>query len=78
MQHFFTQNQLIRYIYKETSTAETQEISQALEQDQDLFEKYQALMVAYQELPAVQFNPSDSAIENILGYSQQSAVETQL
>lgn len=75
MQHSFTQNQLLRFIYKETSIAETREIQQGLEEDQELYEKYQALMNGYQQLPKVQFNPSDSAIQNILGYSQQSAVE---
>ncbi len=75
MQHSFTQNQLLRFIYKETSIAETRAIQEGLEENQELFEKYQALMNGYQQLPKVQFNPSDSAIQNILGYSQQSAVE---
>ena len=76
MKEKFTPNHLIKYIYKETSAVETIAISEALLEDEVLFEQYQELLLGFQQLPKVKFNPSPSAIQNILRYSQQSIVET--
>ncbi len=72
----FTKNDLIRYIYKETSVAETLAINEALNSDLDLHAKYRELIQGFQQLPKVKFNPSPSAIQNILRYSQHTALET--
>lgn len=74
----FTQNDLIRFIYKETSLEETQVIREALCVDSILRNEYDSLLEGYKVLPKVKFSPSKSAIQNILDYSSISALEAQL
>ena len=69
----FTQNDLIRFIYKETSVRETLAIQEALNSDFDLFVEFQELYQAYLQLPKATFSPSKSTIQEILQYSQRSA-----
>jgi len=78
MKQDFTQQHLLKYIYKETTATETLEIREALNSDWNLNEEYQEMLLAYRQLPKVTFNPSSSSIENILRYSQSNAVQTQL
>jgi len=73
----FTKNDLIRYIYKETSVAETLAINEALNSDTTLYMKYRTLLQGYQQLPKAKFSPSNNTIQNILKYSQHTALETQ-
>ena len=77
MKQKFTPAQLIKYIYRECSVAESLAIQEALSEDWELYERYEELLASFQQLPKVQFDPSASAIRNILGYSEQTAVETQ-
>ena len=76
MKQKFTPNHLIKYLYKETSAVETLAISEALRKDDWLFEQYQELVLSFQQLPKVKFNPSPASIQNILDYSQQTTLET--
>ena len=76
MQQTFTQNDLIKYIYKETSLIETLEIGAALEEDMDLLKQFKSLMKGYLQLPKATFSPSPMMLQNILGYSSQQFVET--
>lgn len=76
MKQNFTQNDLIRFIYKETSAGETIAIGEALSQNNGLYDQYEALLDGYLELPNVQFNPPQSAIQHVLGYNQQTTLET--
>lgn len=75
MKQTFTNNDLVRFIYKETNVFETLEIQDALTEDESLFDNYQALMSGYMELPKVTFAPAPSALQNILKYSAQTTVE---
>ena len=77
MKQNFTPNDLVKYLYKETSASETLAINEALAEDRALFEEYQGLLKAYQQLPKVKFNPSASAVKNILGYSKRTTLEKQ-
>ena len=77
MEHNFTLNHLIKFIYKETSTAENIAISQALKNDWELNESYQELKKSFDQLPKVTFSPSPDSIQNILRYSKETAVEAQ-
>ena len=77
MKQKFTQNLLVRYLYKETTAAETMMVADALYEDRRLYEQFEDLLESKSQLPEVRFNPSASAIQNILKYSEQSAVETQ-
>lgn len=78
MEQKITQNDLIRYIYKETSAAETLAINEALNEDLELQNEHQDLIHAQQQLPKVTFNPSSDTIQNILRYSRHTALETHL
>ena len=71
----FTKNDLIRYIYKETSVAETMAIHEALAQDCVLHEAYTELLHGMQQFPKATFSPSETTIQNILNYSQKTALE---
>ena len=77
MKQKFTQDHLVKCLYKETSTAEAMAIHQALSVDWMLKEQYDELLASYRQLPKVTFDASPSAIQNILRYSEQTAVETQ-
>ena len=77
MKQNFTPNHLIKYIYKETSASETLAINEAILEDPMLFDEYQDLLDAYQQLPKVKFSASPSAMKNILGYSQRTTLEKQ-
>ncbi len=77
MDQKFTKNHLLRFIYKETNVSETMAISEALNEDFELLEKYQELMQGYHQLPKVKFNPTLSSIQSILCHSKQTSVEPQ-
>jgi len=73
----FTSNDLVRFIYKETSAAETLAIAEAITDDARLNEEYQDLRSGYLGLFKASFSPSKNVIKNILGYSEQTALEAQ-
>jgi uncharacterized protein YfbU (UPF0304 family) len=77
MDQKFTKNHLIRFIYKETTVAETMAIDEALNEDFELLEKYHELLQGYHQLPQVKFNPAESSIQQILRHSKQTTVEPQ-
>lgn len=75
MQQTYTSNDLLRYLYKETSASETLAIREAILEDSGLHAEYDELRAGYQMLPKVKFRPSPAAIQNILRFSAMSAVE---
>jgi len=77
MKHCFTTNQLIRYLYKETSASENVAMLEQLSLDWDLREEYEELIPAYRLLSKVDFSPSDSTISNLLSYSKSTALQVQ-
>ena len=66
----FTQDDLLRYVYHETSEQETSEIEQALLCDADLELKFKELCVVINALDAAHTAPSERVINNILDYSK--------
>ncbi len=77
MKQKFTLNHLLQFIYKETSATESLAIKEALNEDWNLYEQYVEMHDAYKQLPKASFSPSNASIQNILNYSQQTAVTTQ-
>lgn len=75
MNQNYTQLDLIRFIYKETSSTESTAISEALNNDPLLAEEYEELYEGYRLLPKAKFNPKPSALKAILGYSEQTALK---
>ncbi len=66
----FTQNDLIKFLYHETSEEETKEINKALMCDAELQVMYNDLKASIEELDHDQMEPSSSSILNILAYSR--------
>ena len=66
----FTRNDLIRYIYQETTEREKQKIEQELLLDNKLFEEYKNLAEVSMELDRVDLSPSEKSIKKILNFSK--------
>jgi len=66
----FTQDDVIRYIYDETSETEKAEIEQALICDAHLQEMYKELNAVKRQLDHSLKQPSDSIIQSIMNYSK--------
>ena len=66
----FTQNDLIRYIYHETSEKEDLEISKALLTDSELRALYVSLSAVKAQVDTTQLEPSPNTVLNILSYSR--------
>ena len=66
----FTQNDLIRYLYHETSATETTEINKALICDSELQEQFKELTATKSQLDTVRLQPSPASIGNILSYAR--------
>lgn len=74
MEQYYTQLDLIRYIYRETSASETLAIAEALSENHLLMEEYRELYEGYLQLPKAKFSPRPSALQDILRYSEQTAL----
>lgn len=68
-----TQDNLVRYIYGETSAEEASLILEALNSNFELKELYEQLLESKAELDKVRLQPSQKVIDNILNYSKNSA-----
>jgi len=73
MEKDYTQEQLVQFIYRETTITDHFEIENAIEEDSGLRKVYNYLYQAYLELPKVQFIPSKRVVNNILDYSKLAA-----
>jgi hypothetical protein len=66
----FTPDDLVRYLYKETSEKENKEISQSLLCDTELLDMFKQLASMKRELNLIVKEPSDRVVNNILQYSR--------
>ena len=66
----FTQNDLMRYLYHETTEKEEQEISKALLSDTELRELYASMLALKKDLDKAQLEPSPATVLNILSYAR--------
>lgn len=73
--HNFTPEDLIQYLYKETSIEKTAAIKAALETDWSLREKFEVLTSAQSRLEALKMTPSQQSIDNILNYAEKAVAE---
>ncbi|WP_041693509.1 hypothetical protein [Emticicia oligotrophica] len=65
-----TQNDVIRYLYNETSNQENSFIEEALLFDKDLLDFYLDCADLKTGLDKIELTPSNSAVERILDYSR--------
>ncbi|MEN9569079.1 MAG: hypothetical protein RL172_310 [Bacteroidota bacterium] len=73
--HSFTQEDLLLYVYGDTSADQTAAIRQALEVDWKLKEEYDALVSVQQQLSEIQHTPRKKAIDFILAYAGKPVQE---
>jgi hypothetical protein len=74
--HSFTQEDLLQYLYGETSNEKTAAIEVALQSDWNLKEQYQSLMSAQKTLNQVKsFSPRKQSIDFILNYAGKQVKE---
>ncbi len=75
MEKKITNNLIVKHLYAETSQAENQLVNQAMENDWEFQETYQAMAEAKAQLPAVTFSPSKKAVQNILHHNEETTLE---
>lgn len=68
----FTENDLLRYVYSETSKIENVEIENALLCNERLQERYLQLISTLSDLDKCVVAPSSRAVQGILDYSRSS------
>lgn len=73
--HNFTPEDLLQYLYNETSPARTAEIKAALETDWSLREKFEVITSAQSRLESLKMSPSQKSIDNILSYAEKAVAE---
>jgi hypothetical protein len=71
--HNFTMEDLLQFLYKETSPEKTAAITNALNLDWSLREKMNILTAAHSELNTIEMlSPRNEALENIFNYAEKS------
>ena len=73
--HNFTPEDLLLYLYNETSPAQTAQIKAALETDWSLREKFEVITSAQKRLETLKMSPSQQTIDNILNYAEKAVSE---
>lgn len=66
----FTQDDVIRYVYEETTASERSEIKQAIICDSELQDLYKELVAIKKQLDDSMKTPSHKVTESILNYSK--------
>lgn len=73
----YTTEELIQYIYQETTAEKTQAMQKAIESDWNLKEKFDALRESMKQLDTVITSPREQSITAILNYARRTAVVEQ-
>ena len=76
MTSLFTPEELIQYLYKETSPARTAQIEEALQHDWTLREKLEVLKNTLQVIDRPLESPRTEAVMNVLNYARESVTES--
>ncbi len=75
MTHNFTPEDLLQYLYKETTPEETAAIEKALAEDWTLREKFEVIRKAAQRLTRFTFSPRTETVLNVLKYANNELAE---
>ena len=76
MNLLFTPEELIQYLYKETSPARTAQIEEVLQHDWSLREKLEVLKNTMQAIDGPLESPRTEAVMNVLNYARESVSES--
>lgn len=71
----FTPEDLLLYLYKETSSEQTQAIEEALKKDWTLREKLGVLKTSMQRLDKIVVAPRTEVVLNVLNYARETSPE---
>ena len=71
----FTPEELLQYLYKETSPQQTAAIRQALSQDWTLREKLSVLEASRRRLDALTESPRSEVVLKVLNYARAQSTE---
>jgi hypothetical protein len=71
----FTPEDLLLYLYKETSIEQTTAIEAALEKDWTLREKLNVLKASMQRLEKLKVAPRTEVVLNVLNYAKEQSAE---
>lgn len=66
-----TSEDLVRYMYNETSERKAASIKAALQADWNLRESYEKLLNSYKDLNKIHFSPRPQSVDNILKYASK-------
>ena len=75
MSHNFTPEDLLQYLYKETTPEESAAIEKAMAQDWTLREKFEVIKKAAHRLTKFTFSPRTETILNVLKYANKEVAE---
>jgi hypothetical protein len=70
--HILTAEDLVQYLYSETSPKKTASIKAALESDFSLRETFKLIVSAHERLNTVLFSPRDQVVKKILRYAKKT------
>ncbi len=73
--HNFTSEDLLLYIYGETSREKTELIHTALQSDWNLQEKLELLKASVEDLSTLSFSPSAKTVDRIMKYAEKPVEE---
>ena len=71
----FTPEDLLLYLYKETTAEQNTAIEKALKQDWTLREKLNVLKTSMQRLDKIKENPRTEVVLNVLNYGRKTVAE---
>ena len=70
--HSFTQEDLVQYLYHESSAEKSALLKAALETDWNLRETFEVISSAVKGLEKISLSPRKIAVDNILKYAKKS------
>lgn len=76
MTKVFSQNDLVRYIYQETSPAESKVIEVLIATDPKFNKQYKELKDSYDALKKNTSSPPDRVIDSIIQYSREANIKS--
>lgn len=72
----FTPEDLLLYLYKETTPEQTAAIEEALKKDWTLNEKLSVLKTSMQRLDKIEVSPRTEVVLNVLNYAREKSEQT--
>ena len=71
----FTREDLLLYLYKETTPAQTAAIEKALTEDWTLREKFSVMKTSMQRLDKIKETPRTEVVLNVLNYAREKSAQ---